>query len=146
MASLATILSYRPVLFFLRKLGSHVAFSFCAAWGTHCCCILSYRAGHIQKKVVGRAAVSPINVSLIVFSLTVFTAWRLKKLRYLWIAVFWIGEKVIAYSLLVDPHGRNLVDVMPTGLLFFGFVYCYFWSNRQKALILLLFIIAVTTN
>ncbi len=82
----------------------------------------------------------------IVFPLTVYSAWRLRKLRYVWIAALWIGEKVIIYSLLVDPHGRNLVDIMPVSLLFFGFIYLFFRNNRQPVLILLLFFATVTTN
>lgn len=83
----------------------------------------------------------------LLFPLTFFAAWKLRMLTSLWLAAFWIGAKLVAYSLLVNPHGRYLVDVMPISLLFFGFVYSYLWTTfRQAVLILLLAFTVTTTN
>jgi hypothetical protein len=83
---------------------------------------------------------------LIVIPLTVFAVWKLRMFRFLWLIVLWIGVKLIAYSLLLDPHGRYLVDIMPISLLFFGFIYSYLWTYRQAVLIVLLLFTVTTTN
>jgi len=81
---------------------------------------------------------------LIVFPLTVFSAWKIKKLTYLWILLLWIGSKLVIYSYLIIPHGRFLTDIMPVYLLFFGFIYYYF--RKQWVLVSVLFLLTISTN
>jgi hypothetical protein len=111
--------------------------------------VLAYAAGRpnvfigvIQFLSYGNNFVFP----LIIFPLTVFTAWKLNKLKYLWIIAFWIGSKLVIYSLLIIPHGRFMTDSMPLCMLFFGFVYYYLSIHRQTVLILTVFFVAITTN
>lgn len=85
-------------------------------------------------------------LALAIVPLALFAAWKIKKVWYLWIISIWLVIKISIYSLLLDSHGRYLVDVMPIFLLFFGFIYVYLWEKRQVLAVILLAIIFTTTN
>ncbi|HXT85377.1 MAG TPA: glycosyltransferase family 39 protein [Verrucomicrobiae bacterium] len=75
-----------------------------------------------------------------------FAAYKLTQLRTYFLLIFVIGVKVFMYSLLVDPHGRFLVDIMPLCLLLYGFLYILLLRSRLSILILFIFLLVTTSN
>jgi hypothetical protein len=83
---------------------------------------------------------------LVIGIVCVFAAIKLSQARTLLLLLFVIGVKVLIYSIIVDPHGRFLVDCMPLCLLLYGFLYCYLLRIRKSVLVVLLFVLITTTN
>ena len=75
-----------------------------------------------------------------------FVAMKLSQLRTFFLLVFVIAVKVVIYSIIVDPHGRFLVDIMPLGLLLYGFLYCFLLRVRMSIFVFVIFILVTTTN
>ncbi len=78
--------------------------------------------------------------------LSFFAAKKLSRIRLFYLLVTVIATKIFIYSVIVDPHGRFLVDIMPLCLLLCGFVYSFLLQARLGFLAILLFFFITTTN